>query len=129
MAHQVSRKDIVLHNRPFKVSSILCIYFINWIDCLQHHHHVKVIHNSHWSWAIFRRYDYMFLKRLQEVREDKRMRGEHLHIPSHSIDNYFLIQQLQYCIGGLVVFKDKEEAIYNLSAIQRIFGRQVSNLI
>jgi len=67
--------------------------------------------------------------KLQEVREDKRMRGEHLRISSHFIDNYFSIQQLQYCIGGLVAFKDGEEAVYDLSAMQRIFGRQVSNLI
>jgi len=67
--------------------------------------------------------------KLQEAREDKRMRGEHLRISSHSIDNYFSIQLLQYCIGGLVAFKDGEEAVYNLSAMWRIFGRQVSNLI
>ena len=42
--------------------------------------------------------------KLQEAREDKRMRGEHLCIFSYSIDNYFLIQWLQYCIGGLVAF-------------------------
>ena len=57
------------------------------------------------------------------------MRGEHLHISSHSIDNYFSIQWLQYCIRGIVAFKDGEEAIYDLSAMWRIFGRQVSNLI
>ena len=67
--------------------------------------------------------------KLQEAREDKRMRGECLHISSHSIDNYFSIQWLQYCIGGLVAFKDGEEAIHDLSAMWRIFGRQVSNLI
>jgi len=67
--------------------------------------------------------------KLQEAREDKRTRGEHLCISFHSIDSYFLIQWLQYCIGGLVAFKDGEEAIYDLSAIWRIFGRQVSNLI
>jgi len=67
--------------------------------------------------------------KLQEVREDKRTRGERLHVSSHSIDNYFAIQWLQYCIGGLVAFKDGEEAVYDLSAMQRIFGRQVSNLI
>jgi len=59
----------------------------------------------------------------------QRMRGERLHISSHSIDNYFSIQQLQYCIGGLVAFKDGEEAVYDLSAMRRIFGRQVLNLI
>jgi len=71
---------------------------------------------------------YVFTK-LQEAREDKRTKGECLHISSHSIDNYFSIQQLQYCIGGLVAFKDGEEAVYDLSAMQRIFGRQVLNLI
>jgi len=57
------------------------------------------------------------------------MRGEHLRTSSHSTDNYFSIQQLQYCIRGLVAFKDGEEAIYDLSAMWRIFGRQVLNLI
>ena len=57
------------------------------------------------------------------------MRGECLCIFSHSIDNYFSIQWHQYCIGGLVAFKDGEEAVYDLSAIWRIFGRQVLNLI
>ena len=42
---------------------------------------------------------------------------------------FFLIQWLQYCIGGLVAFKDGEEAIYDLSAMWWIFGRQVLNLI
>jgi len=54
---------------------------------------------------------------------------KHLYISSHSIDNYFSIQQLQYCIRGLVAFKDGEEAICDLSVIWRIFGRQVLNLI
>jgi len=57
------------------------------------------------------------------------MKGKHLRISSHSIDNYFSTQQLQYCIRGLVAFKDGEEAVYDLSAMWRIFGRQVSNLI
>jgi len=62
MVHRVCRKDIVLHNRLFKVSSILCIYFFDWIDCLQRHHHVEVIRDGRWSRDIFRRYNYMFLR-------------------------------------------------------------------
>jgi len=57
------------------------------------------------------------------------MRGEHLRISSHSIDNYFSIQWLQYCIGGLVAFKDGEGGRLRLSVMWRIFGRQVLNLI
>jgi len=69
---------------------------------------------------------YVFMK-LQEVREDKRTRGEHLRISSHSIDIIFQSSSSSM-YRRPIAFKDGEEAVYNLSVIAEIVGRQVSNL-